>query len=367
MRIGPRRYVLDAGRSRARAVAPIERGTATRPLTPRATQLSCRPIMRPLPAFLGCVLLSACGASPPAASPPGPVASAAPPAPATSATTIPAPPKPSPPVLALEAERRAVLDELVAFDTSHGNEIGALRPIARRFEDIGLHADLFEALPGRGDLVVRLKGSGAKKPLLLLAHIDVVPVEGQPWTVPPFATTEKDGFLYGRGVNDDKGMAAAFVAIALDLARSHAALSRDVIVALTAGEETDGIGRPVAPRAPQGPHRRRGRAQRGRLGDSTSADFSRVEAVEVGAAEKIFQSYRLVVQRQGRPFVDPSDRRRTPWCTPRGARSCAWRSSGSRPRVLPPVTRGARACTRSGRSRPCAARSSATAANARPA
>src|ERR1700689_4309057 len=108
-----------------------------------ATRLRWRHAMRPLPAFLGCVLLSACGSAPPAASPPGPVASAAPPATATSATTIPAPPKSSPPVLSLEAERRAVLDELVAVDTSHGHEIDALRPIAGRFEDVGLHADLF--------------------------------------------------------------------------------------------------------------------------------------------------------------------------------------------------------------------------------
>jgi acetylornithine deacetylase/succinyl-diaminopimelate desuccinylase-like protein len=76
--------------------------------------------------------------------------------------------------------------------------------------------------------------------MLLLAHVDVVPIEGQPWTVPPFALTEKDGFLWGRGVNDDKGMAAAIVAVTLELARAHAPLTRDVIVALTAGEETGG-------------------------------------------------------------------------------------------------------------------------------
>ena len=64
-----------------------------------------------------------------------------------------------------------------------------------------------------------------------------MPVEGQPWTVPAFRITEKDGFLWGRGVNDDKGMAAVIVALALEMGRTKPALSRDVIFALTSGEE----------------------------------------------------------------------------------------------------------------------------------
>src|SRR6185295_13053667 len=100
--------------------------------------------------------------------------------------------------------------------------------------------ELVESAPGRGNLVARYKGNGKKRPLLLIAHVDVVPVEGQPWTVPAFKVTEKDGFLYGRGVNDDKGMAAAIETVALEMAREKPALSRDVIFALTAGEETGG-------------------------------------------------------------------------------------------------------------------------------
>jgi len=129
---------------------------------------------------------------------------------------------------------------MVTVDTSHGGETKLLEPIAALYREAGVSVQVLESAPGRGNLVARLKGSGAKKPMLLLAHVDVVPVEGQPWTVSPFAVTEKDGFLWGRGINDDKSMAAAIVAVTLELARTHAPLTRDVIVALTSGEETGG-------------------------------------------------------------------------------------------------------------------------------
>src|SRR5438067_11211600 len=141
----------------------------------------------------------------------------------------------------VEAEAREILDQLLHVDTSHGNETAALKPLLQRFQSAGVPAQLIESAPGRGNLVARVRGTGAKRPLLLLAHIDVVPVEGQPWTVPPFQPTEKDGFLYARGVSDDKAMAAAFSAIALEAARGQQRLSRDLIVALTAGEETGGL------------------------------------------------------------------------------------------------------------------------------
>jgi acetylornithine deacetylase/succinyl-diaminopimelate desuccinylase-like protein len=205
---------------------------------------------------------------------------------------------PSSSVPTLEAERRAILAELVSIDTSHGHETDALRSVAKRFEGMGVHADLLEAGPGRGNLVARLQGSGARKPILLLAHIDVVPVEGQPWTVPPFEATEKDGFLYGRGVSDDKGMASAIIAIALELARTHAVLDRDVIVALTAGEETDGIGvRWLLEHHPELMNAELALNEGGAV--IASDDESHIESVEVSAAEKIFQSYQLVVKGPG--------------------------------------------------------------------
>src|SRR3982750_3780319 len=141
---------------------------------------------------------------------------------------------------AVETEAREILDRLLRVDTSQGNETAALQPVLARFQEAGVKAQILESAPGRGNLIARVPGSGKKRPLLLLAHVDVVPVEGQPWTVEPFTPTEKEGFLYGRGVSDDKAMAAAFVAIALEQARSQKPLSRDLIVALTAGEETGG-------------------------------------------------------------------------------------------------------------------------------
>jgi acetylornithine deacetylase/succinyl-diaminopimelate desuccinylase-like protein len=251
--------------------------------------------MRSPPILLGCGLMAACGGTPPPASVPSPAGSTSPPAAVQSGQ--PAARSESPP-LPLEAERRAILAELIAVDTSHGHEADALGPIAKRFEDAGVHADLLEAAPGRGNLVARVKGSGAKKPLLLMAHIDVVPVEGQPWTRPPFRATEKDGFLYGRGVNDDKGMASAMVAIGLELARSHAPLQRDVIVALTAGEETDGIGiRWLLEHRPELIDAELALNEGGNI--VAADDESHIEAVEVGVAEKIFQDYRLVVKGPG--------------------------------------------------------------------
>jgi acetylornithine deacetylase/succinyl-diaminopimelate desuccinylase-like protein len=212
------------------------------------------------------------------------------------------------PVRSLPDETRATLEQLVAVDTSHGHETDALKPIDARLRAAGLATELVESAPGRGNLVTRYKGNGTKRPLLLIAHVDVVPVEGQPWTVPPFRLTEKDGFLWGRGVNDDKGMAAVLVALALEMARAKPTLSRDVIFALTAGEETGGFNGAQWLTA----NRKdlidaeialnEGGAQR--LED----DGERLALVGLGAAEKTFQSYKLVVRgKGGHSSIPPTD------------------------------------------------------------
>ena len=208
----------------------------------------------------------------------------------------------------VEAEAREILDQLLRVDTSHGNETAALQPVLARFQKAGVKAQIVESAPGRGNLIARVPGNGKKKPLLLLAHVDVVPVEGQPWTVPPFQPTEKDGFLYARGVSDDKAMAAAFTAIALEAARAQQKLSRDLIVALTAGEETGGL---VGVRWLTQRHRDLIDAELA-LNEGgallVTPDLSRMEAVQIGVAEKTFQSYQLVVKgRGGHSSVPPTD------------------------------------------------------------
>jgi acetylornithine deacetylase/succinyl-diaminopimelate desuccinylase-like protein len=188
---------------------------------------------------------------------------------------------------------------MVSVDTSHGGETKLLEPIAALYRDAGVPVQILESAPGRGNLIARLKGSGAKKPLLLIAHVDVVPVEGQPWTVPPFAVTEKDGFLWGRGVNDDKSMAAAIVAITLELARTHAPLVRDVIVALTAGEETGGF---AGARWLCENHRDLLDAEIA-LNEGAPVqltdDLAKPIAFSVGVSEKIFQTFGLEVKGKG--------------------------------------------------------------------
>jgi len=209
---------------------------------------------------------------------------------------------------AVETEARQILDQLLRVDTSHGNETAALQPVLARFQQAGIRAQILESAPGRGNLIARVPGTGKKRPLLLLAHIDVVPVEGQPWTVPPFQPTEKDGFLYARGVSDDKAMAAAFTAIALEAARGPQKLSRDLIVALTAGEETGGL---VGVRWLAQNHRDLLDAELA-LNEGGSLlvapVLSRMEAVQIGVAEKTFQSYHLTVKgKGGHSSVPPTD------------------------------------------------------------
>lgn len=131
------------------------------------------------------------------------------------------------------------LADLVKIDTSNppGNERQAAEYIKGVLAAEGIVAQVYESAPGRGNLVARLKGSGRKKPLLLMGHLDVVGVERDKWTMDPFAATIKDGYLYGRGAIDDKAMDAANLEVFLLLHRLKVPLDRDVILLAEAGEE----------------------------------------------------------------------------------------------------------------------------------
>lgn len=136
-------------------------------------------------------------------------------------------------------EAQELLRRLLRIDTTNppGHERAAAELCAEVLRADGLEPVLLEKAPGRTNLVCRRKGKGGKAPLLLTAHLDVVPA-GEGWTHPPFGGVEADGFLWGRGAIDMKNHAAAAVTILRHLEREGIALDRDVIVALVADEET---------------------------------------------------------------------------------------------------------------------------------
>jgi len=136
----------------------------------------------------------------------------------------------------------AILRELIETNTtaSSGNTTIVADQLAIRFKDAGFpEADVqvVGPAPKNRNLIVRYRGSGARKPILLLAHLDVVEAKREDWTYDPFRLTEHDGYFYGRGTQDQKGGAAALVTSLLRLKSEKFTPDRDLILALTAGEE----------------------------------------------------------------------------------------------------------------------------------
>jgi acetylornithine deacetylase/succinyl-diaminopimelate desuccinylase-like protein len=137
---------------------------------------------------------------------------------------------------------RDIYAQLVEINTtdSVGDNTAAAKAVAQRLREAGFpEADLNLIVPHerKGNLVARLHGTGKRKPLLLLAHLDVVEARREDWSVDPFAFLEKDGYYYGRGSSDDKAMAAIFVANLIRLKREGYQPDRDLILALTSDEE----------------------------------------------------------------------------------------------------------------------------------
>lgn len=153
---------------------------------------------------------------------------------------------------ALRPEQQLAHDiykELIEINTadSVGNVTTAASAVAKRFRDAGFPAsDIFEGGPraDKGNIVIRYHGNnaGARKPLLLLAHLDVVQALKSDWSpdIDPFKFIERDGYYYGRGTSDDKAMASIFVATLLRFKQEHFTPDRDIILALTADEEGGG-------------------------------------------------------------------------------------------------------------------------------
>jgi acetylornithine deacetylase/succinyl-diaminopimelate desuccinylase-like protein len=138
---------------------------------------------------------------------------------------------------------REIYKELVEInttDTPAGNVTKAAEAVAARLKAAGFPAPDVQVLgpdPRKGNLVARFRGTGARKPLLLLAHLDVVDAKREDWSFDPFTFLEKDGYFYGRGTSDDKSMAAQLVANLIRLKEEGFTPDRDLILALTADEE----------------------------------------------------------------------------------------------------------------------------------
>ena len=133
----------------------------------------------------------------------------------------------------------AILQDLVRLDTSNppGNETLVTEYAKELLETEGIPGAIFALDPARGNFVARLAGNGSKRPILIMGHSDVVGVDRDQWTLDPFEAMIKDGFVYGRGAADDKGMIAAVIQMMLMIKRANIALDRDIILLIEAGEE----------------------------------------------------------------------------------------------------------------------------------
>ena len=143
------------------------------------------------------------------------------------------------------ALRTEILDRyraLVRIDSTPGRETLVVNYLKQVLEAEGIPTQTFALDPARANLVARLKGNGSKRPLLILAHTDVVPVQREKWPVDPFGAELKDGYIWGRGTKDDKPVLAANLMTMLLLKRRGVALDRDVIFLAESAEEADTTG-----------------------------------------------------------------------------------------------------------------------------
>ena len=213
----------------------------------------------------------------------------------------------------MQLQLRDVYRELVEINTtdSSGSCTDAARAMGERLRKAGLADTDVQVLvppgaPKKGNLVARFRGTGAKKPLLLLAHIDVVEAKREDWKRDPFKLVEEDGHFYARGAADDKAMAAAFVANLMRFQSEKYRPDRDVVLALTCDEE-------IIPSPANGVeyllknHRALLDAELAlNEGGGGQLDKSgkRVR-MTIQAGEKVFQSYRLEVTNPGGHSAQP--------------------------------------------------------------
>jgi acetylornithine deacetylase/succinyl-diaminopimelate desuccinylase-like protein len=209
-------------------------------------------------------------------------------------------------VCVLQAQRPAAVDwnrlrpeilqhyrSLVQLDTTAGHETRAVEYLRKVLESEGIATKTFALNPNRANLVARLKGNGSKRPLLILAHTDVVGVQREKWPVDPFGAVMKDGYIWGRGSKDDKPVLTADLIAMLLVKRSGIQLDRDVIFLAESGEEadTEGVGINFMVRE----HFDEIDAEFAMTeGGGARIDDGRVTRVNIGTAEKVPARARLV-------------------------------------------------------------------------
>jgi len=144
----------------------------------------------------------------------------------------------------MEARARQYLIDLIRLDTTNprGNETRVATYLKKIADAEGIPCEVVGDDPARMNFIARLNGSGSGRALLLMAHSDVVPADRAQWTVPPFSALIREGYIYGRGAQDDKSLLAAEMAVLVELKRRGTVLQRPVILLSEADEEADSSG-----------------------------------------------------------------------------------------------------------------------------
>jgi acetylornithine deacetylase/succinyl-diaminopimelate desuccinylase-like protein len=209
-------------------------------------------------------------------------------------------PAPLPPPIE-QALARDIFQQLVEIDTTHdGSTTKAADAVAKRLRAAGFAAADVKVLgpsARKGNLVARLRGTGKRKPIVLLGHLDVVAAKRDDWSLEPFKLTEKDGHFYGRGTEDMKSLVALWTATLLRFKKEGYRPDRDLILALTADEEN----------GPENGVKWLLRNHRNLIeaayalneGGSGEAKAGRYRSNDVQASEKQYMSFRLETRNKG--------------------------------------------------------------------
>jgi acetylornithine deacetylase/succinyl-diaminopimelate desuccinylase-like protein len=196
-----------------------------------------------------------------------------------------------------------IFKQLIEINTTNsvGDNTRAAEAMLARFREAGypesdLH--LLVPMPRKGNLVVRLHGTGPAKPILFIGHIDVVEANRSDWSFDPFVFREQDGYFYGRGTQDMKGDSAILVTTFLRMKRAGFRPSRDLILALTSDEEggpSNGIDWLVKN------HRDLIDAEFSVNSDAGGGDIKngKQRYMSLSAAEKVFLSFKLETTNPG--------------------------------------------------------------------